>query len=179
MTGLLLAFGATLTAMFVNNVWAALAAKYEFRVETYIDPAGADDLIRTSLAGTTPFQKAQGTLEHGYQRILKRGIGPYRSYCRVMVDVLPIADKEGVVVTGWIEEYEFGRQLILFADPLGPAPIWGSFKLRKVLKAIENEAGKRDAAIAVEVDHDGSLSKVPSGSELEPTLSPERANTKL
>lgn len=164
MTGLLIGLCAALVVAFIANIAAIYSGKFEFRVETDIPLASLDELIRIQMSGATPFQKTQGTLEHGYQRELKRGIGPYRSNARIMVDVLPIAESDAVVVTGWIEEYYFGRQLLIFADPFGgPAPIWGARKLRKVMAAIEQHAAEQHAAIQVSVDHDGTPSRSTAG----------------
>lgn len=157
MTGLLIGFCAVLVVALVANIAALYASKFEFRVETDIALAELDEIVRGQMAGATPFQKTQGSLEHGYERVLKRGIGPYRSEARIMVDVMPIAGSDAVVVNGWVDEFYFGRQLLIFADPFGgPAPIWGARKLRKVLSAIEIAADEHHARIEVTTDHDGN-----------------------
>lgn len=160
MTGLLIMLAVVMVISLITNIWAAVAGKFEFRVETDMQLAGLDDLIRRQMSGATLFQKTEGSLERGYQRTLKRGLGPYRSEALIVVDVLPIGGSEAVVVQGWIEGYVYGRQLFFFADPFGPAPIWGAFKLRKVLKALEHAAREGHAQIEVETDHDGHGSRL-------------------
>lgn len=153
----LAAFCVVLVLGIVQNVHARLAARFEFRIETDVELSTLDELVRNEMSGPTPFQKVQGTLEHAYHRVFKRWFGPYSSSAVAMVDVLPVAGSSTVVVTGWIEEWDFGTQVVVVADPFGPAPIWAKRKLRRVAHRIEALAAEQHSKLTIETDTDGSI----------------------